>query len=181
MQSILSLANSLPVEVCVQTSPSDDSSPWILTFTLHSTAWSPWKHQVDCYTIFRGRVSKLSPKCFYQNRVPDTYFEAEVPPPHTLLPWTFGCFGGRHEQAPNAFPPPPRRRLVLRRSETSQHLPVRQVTYRVVLKLHLNPPNFRYVPIHKTTQLFLCSRRNITAAKPPTMSMNFLCINTAVI
>ena len=71
MQSILSLANSLPVEVCVQTSQGDDSSPWILTRTLHSTPWSPWKHQVDCNTIFRGRVSKLSSK-FYQNSVPDT-------------------------------------------------------------------------------------------------------------
>ena len=81
MQSILSLANSLPVEMCVQTLQSD-SSPWILIHTLHSTPWSQRKHQVDCNAIFRGRVRKLNWKCFHQNSLPDTCFEAEVPPPH---------------------------------------------------------------------------------------------------
>ncbi len=81
MQSILSLGNNLPVEMCVQTSQSD-SFQRILIHTLHSTLWSPRKHQVDCNTIFQGRVSKLSSKCFHQNSVPDTRFEAEVPPSH---------------------------------------------------------------------------------------------------
>ena len=33
-------------------------------------------------TLFRGQVSKLSLKSVQQNSVPDTRFEAEVPPPH---------------------------------------------------------------------------------------------------
>ena len=40
------------------------------------------KHQVDCNTIFRGRVSKSSSKCFHQNSVPDTCFDDEMPPSH---------------------------------------------------------------------------------------------------
>ena len=81
MQSILSLVKSLLVEMCVETWQSD-SSPWILIHALHSTPWSQRKHPVDCYTIFRGRVSKLNSKCFHQTIITDTRFEAEVPPPH---------------------------------------------------------------------------------------------------
>ena len=72
-------AHSLPVEMCVRTSQSD-SSPQILTHTLYSTPRSQRKHHVDCNTIFRGRVSNLSSKCFHQNSLSDTRFEAEASP-----------------------------------------------------------------------------------------------------
>ena len=81
LHAIYSESCSLHVEMCVQTSHSD-SFQRILIHTLHSTPWSPRKHQIDCNTIFQGRVSKLSSKCFHQNSVPDTRFEAEVPPSH---------------------------------------------------------------------------------------------------
>ena len=71
------------VEMCVRTSQSD-SSPWVHIHTLHSTQRSQTKHQVDCNTIFRGRMCKLSSTFVQQNsvRVPDKRFEIEVPPPH---------------------------------------------------------------------------------------------------
>ena len=165
--AIFSESCSLPVEMCLRTSQSD-SCPRILTHTLYSKSRSQRKDHVDCNTIFREGVSKLSSKCFHQNSVSDTRFEAEVPRPHMLpavdihvfwrSPWTGTKCITSSAASPSC--------LSILKSDDRE-------TVNVAAKNVNTSQSDRWPIVSRCTQLFLCSRRSITAVKPWPMSVRW--------